>query len=103
MEPAGEEDERFQHPPLHTAHEESRYHQANVLVKAAFRERRHPRYEEVAAAEVAKVRDLQQEVNIVVGGTDGFTDYQLWAADVNSDSIINVLDIVLLVNIVVDQ
>ena len=42
-------------------------------------------------------------VNIVVGGTAGFTDYQIWAADINSDSIINVLDIVLLVNIVVNE
>ena len=62
-----------------------------------------PGYGDINCDSIINILDIVTTVNIVVGGTDGFTDYQLWAADINSDSIINVLDIVLLVNIVVDQ
>ena len=51
---------------------------------------------------IFNILDIVLVVNIVVGGTDGFSDYELWAGDINSDGIINVLDIVLLVNIVVN-
>ncbi len=52
---------------------------------------------------IINILDIVTMVNIVVGGTAGFTEYQLWSADMNADGIINVLDIVLLVNVVVNQ
>ena len=42
-------------------------------------------------------------LNMVIDGFDGFTEYELWAADVNQDDIINILDIVAIVNIVIAE
>ena len=51
---------------------------------------------------IINVLDIVTVVNIVIIGSDGRTDYQLWSSDVNLDGIINVLDIVVLVNIVIN-
>ena len=42
-------------------------------------------------------------VNMVIDGLDGYSNYELWAADVNSDNIINILDIVFVVNVVIEE
>jgi hypothetical protein len=39
-----------------------------------------------------------QTVNIILGANPNPTDYELWAADMNQDGNIDILDIVLIVN-----
>ena len=40
---------------------------------------------------------------MVIDGLDGYSEYELWAANINEDEIINILDIVSIVNIVMDD
>ena len=50
---------------------------------------------------IINILDIVTVVNMVIGGFDSYSDYELWSADVNQDDIINILDIVSIVNIVI--
>ena len=50
---------------------------------------------------VINVLDIVLLVNIIIG-SEGGTDLQLQAGDINQDGMINVQDIVLLVNLVIN-
>ena len=40
---------------------------------------------------------------MIIIGFDTYSDYELWSADLNSDQIIDILDIISVVNIVMDN
>ena len=49
------------------------------------------------------VTDLVLTVNIIMFLIDEVDDYKTWAADFNSDSIIDILDLVSMVNYILSQ
>ena len=40
---------------------------------------------------------------MVLGDLSQYSDYELWAADLNEDSIVDIFDIITIVNIILDN
>ena len=55
------------------------------------------------AASFVDITDIVLSVNMIISIVTDMDDYALWAADYNSDSIIDILDLVNMINYILSQ
>ena len=51
--------------------------------------------------QIIDILDIISIINIIMDGTTGYSEYQLWSADVTGDEVIDILDIIAVINIII--
>ena len=47
--------------------------------------------------------DVISVMNMILGDSSLYTDYELWSADLNEDDVVDVFDIITIINIILDS
>ena len=62
-----------------------------------------PELGDINCDQINNVIDVISMMNMILGDSSLYTDYELWSADLNGDDVVDVFDIITIVNIILDS